>query len=140
MATAEAKVDAATKDDAVVNPDTPVKVDAKVKGDDATENRGKSAATAMATAVDIGANKSYAIPAMEILGFDFLVNRLTQSSSIDFFQRDDGSSEFAAYGEYVLNHRMTAYLLAVLPQGNARQEFSSLFRDSITLGLKIALP
>ena len=52
----------------------------------------------------------------------------------------DGSSEFAAYGEHVINHRMTAYLLAVLPQGNARQEFSSLFRNSITLGLKIALP
>ena len=52
----------------------------------------------------------------------------------------DGSSELAAYGEYVLNHRMTAYLLAVLPQGNAQQEFSSLFQNSLTLGLKIALP
>jgi hypothetical protein len=77
---AEAKVDAAPKVDAVLKPD------AALKGDAATENRGKSAATAMATAVDIGANKSYAIPAMEILGFDFLVNRLNHqfSSSTDY--------------------------------------------------------
>lgn len=52
----------------------------------------------------------------------------------------DGSSELAAYGEYVINHRMSAYALAVLPIGNARQEFSALFQNSVTLGLKIALP
>jgi len=35
---------------------------------------------------------------------------------------------------------MSVYVLAVLPIGNARQEFSALFQNSVTLGLKIALP
>jgi len=52
----------------------------------------------------------------------------------------DGGNEIAAYGEAVVNSRISAFLLAVLPQGNARQEFSALSRSSITLGLKIALP
>jgi len=52
---------------------------------------------------------------------------------------DDGK-EIAAYGEAVLSSRISAYLLAVLPQGGARQEFSTLFERRITLGLKIALP
>ena len=52
----------------------------------------------------------------------------------------DGGNEFAGYGEGVLSGKVSAYLLAVLPQGNARQEFSALFRHSLTLGLKIALP
>ena len=37
-------------------------------------------------------------------------------------------------------HEISAYALAVLPQGNARQEFSALVQRSLTLGLKIALP
>lgn len=52
----------------------------------------------------------------------------------------DGGKEIAAYGEAVLNRRISAYLLAVLPQGDARQELSALTQRSLTLGLKIALP
>lgn len=52
----------------------------------------------------------------------------------------DGGNEIAAYGETVLTNATSAFLLAVLPQGNARQEFSALFQRSLTLGLKIALP
>jgi len=52
----------------------------------------------------------------------------------------DGGSEVGAYGESVLTSRITAFLLAVVPLGNARQEFSALSQRSITLGLKIALP
>ena len=52
---------------------------------------------------------------------------------------DDGN-ELAGYGETVLSPKISAYALAVLPQGNARQEFSALVQRSLTLGLKIALP
>ncbi len=52
----------------------------------------------------------------------------------------DGANELAAYGETVLARKVIAYLLALLPLGNARQEFSSLLKYSATLGLKIALP
>lgn len=52
----------------------------------------------------------------------------------------DGGSELAAYGETALSSKISAYLLAVLPQGNARQEFSALLQRSVTLGVKIALP
>ncbi len=51
-----------------------------------------------------------------------------------------GGNELAGYGEAVLSSKISAFLLAVLPQGNARQEFSSLLQRSVTLGLKIALP
>ena len=52
----------------------------------------------------------------------------------------DRSNELAGYGETVLTGQLSAYALAVLPQGDARQEFSALLRRSLTLGLKIALP
>lgn len=52
---------------------------------------------------------------------------------------DDGN-ELAGYGETVLSPKISAYALAILPQGNARQEFSALVQRSLTLGLKIALP
>ena len=52
----------------------------------------------------------------------------------------DGGNELAGYGERVLAGQLSAYLLAVLPQGNARQEFSALFQRSVTVGLKFALP
>ncbi|MFT3847104.1 MAG: hypothetical protein QM739_00045 [Propionivibrio sp.] len=52
---------------------------------------------------------------------------------------DDGN-EFSAYAESVLSRHVTAFLTAVLPLGDARQEFSSLYRNSVTLGLKFALP
>ena len=52
----------------------------------------------------------------------------------------DGGDELSAYAETVLSRHVTAFLTAVLPHGDARQEFSSLYRNSITLGLKFALP
>lgn len=55
-------------------------------------------------------------------------------------QLGDGSNEIAAYGETVLTSKLSAYVLAVLPQGNARQEFSAVLQRSVTLGLKLALP
>jgi hypothetical protein len=83
-----------------------------------------------------------------LLGRDYL-HLVWQSNMMDergfwrlMYTRNltDRSSEVAAYGEAVVNNRISAFLLAVLPQGNARQEFSALSRRSITLGLKIALP
>jgi hypothetical protein len=52
----------------------------------------------------------------------------------------DGSNEFAGYGETTVHPRISLFALAVVPQGNSRQEFSALFTRSITAGLKIALP
>lgn len=52
----------------------------------------------------------------------------------------DGGNEFAGYGETTLASHLSLFLLAVLPQGNARQEFSALFQRSVTAGLKVALP
>lgn len=52
----------------------------------------------------------------------------------------DGGNELAGYGETVLASQLSVYALAVFPQGNARQEFSALFKRSVTAGLKIALP
>jgi hypothetical protein len=52
----------------------------------------------------------------------------------------DHGNEFAGYGETALNTHLSVYALAILPQGNARQEFSALFQRNVTVGLKIALP
>lgn len=52
----------------------------------------------------------------------------------------DSGDEFSAYAETVLSRHVTAFLTAVLPYGDTRQEFSSLYRNSVTLGLKFALP
>lgn len=52
----------------------------------------------------------------------------------------DGSDDLSAYAETVLSRHVTAFVTAVLPHGDARQEFSSLYRNSVTLGLKFALP
>jgi hypothetical protein len=52
----------------------------------------------------------------------------------------DNGNELAAYGETTLTTRLSIYGLALLPVGNARQEFSMLFARSITVGLKVALP
>lgn len=51
-----------------------------------------------------------------------------------------GGNEFGGYGETVLAKQVSAYLLAVWPQGNARQESAALLQRSVTFGLKIALP
>ena len=83
-----------------------------------------------------------------LLGRDYL-HLVAQSNLMDehgywrlMYTRNltDGSHEFSTYGERVLNHQISAFLIAVLPQGDARQEFSALSRRSVTLGLKIALP
>lgn len=52
----------------------------------------------------------------------------------------DHGDELSAYAETVLTHRITAFVTAALPHGNARQEFASLYRNSVTIGLKFALP
>jgi hypothetical protein len=52
----------------------------------------------------------------------------------------DHSDELAGYGEASLSARISGYALAVLPLGNARQEFSGLLKRSLTFGVKIALP
>lgn len=52
----------------------------------------------------------------------------------------DGGNEVAGYGETVVSTRISIFALAVLPVGNARQEFSALFTRSVTAGLKFALP
>ena len=52
----------------------------------------------------------------------------------------DSGDELSAYAETVLSRHVTAFLTAVLPHGNAQQEFSSLYRYSVTVGLKFALP
>lgn len=52
----------------------------------------------------------------------------------------DHGNELSGYGEVALTGHVTAFALAILPIGSARQEFSSLFRRSVTAGVKIALP
>lgn len=52
----------------------------------------------------------------------------------------DSSNTLAGYGEKTLTTRLSAIALGVWNIGNARQELSSLFTGSITLGLKVALP
>lgn len=52
----------------------------------------------------------------------------------------DKSTQLGGYGEYTLNSHISAFVLGVLPVGNAQQEFSSLMRYSVTAGIKIALP
>ena len=52
----------------------------------------------------------------------------------------DHGDELSAYAETVLTRQTTAFVTAALPHGNARQEFASLYRNSVTIGLKFALP
>ena len=52
----------------------------------------------------------------------------------------DNGNELAAYGETTLATHLSIYALIVQPVGNARQETSALFRRSVTIGVKIALP
>ncbi|BBE51725.1 hypothetical protein OYT1_ch2205 [Ferriphaselus amnicola] len=51
----------------------------------------------------------------------------------------DGGNELSGYVEHAISGRVTVFALGVLPVGTARQESSSLFRHSVTAGLKIAL-
>ena len=86
--------------------------------------------------------------APRLLGRDYL-HVVLQSNLMDenghfrlMYTRNlaDGGSDMSAYGEAVLSNRFTAFAMASIPLGNARQEFSTLFENSVTLGLKIALP
>ena len=52
----------------------------------------------------------------------------------------DHGDELSGYAETVLSRQVTAFVTAAIAQGDARQEFSSLYENSITLGLKFALP
>jgi len=52
----------------------------------------------------------------------------------------DGSSELGAYGETTLTPQLSAFATLAMNRGSARQELSSLFTRSVTLGLKVALP
>ncbi len=52
----------------------------------------------------------------------------------------DSGNQFSAYGETTLNTHLIIYALAVLPIGNADQEFSALFTQSVVAGIKIPFP
>jgi hypothetical protein len=52
----------------------------------------------------------------------------------------DGSSALGAYGERSFNGHLSAFAMAAMNGGNARQEMSAIYLYSITLGLKVALP
>lgn len=52
----------------------------------------------------------------------------------------DHGSELAGYGEHAFDSHTSGFVMVVLPVGDAREEFSSLIRGRITLGLKMALP
>ena len=52
----------------------------------------------------------------------------------------DGSNELSGYGEAVLASHLSIYALVLLPIGNERQEFSTLYSSSVTAGVKIAMP
>ncbi len=52
----------------------------------------------------------------------------------------DGGNELSGYAETVITPHISAFALAALPLGSARQEFSSLYHYNVTAGLKVALP
>ena len=52
----------------------------------------------------------------------------------------DGSNELSGYGEYTLDPRVTAFVLAQATTGGAQREFSSLTTRLFTLGVKLVLP
>lgn len=51
----------------------------------------------------------------------------------------DAGHELGAYGEATLHERVSAFFTATVTSGTPRQEASSLFSRSITLGVKVAL-
>lgn len=51
----------------------------------------------------------------------------------------DAGHELGAYGEATLHERVSAFFTAAVTSGTPRQEASSLFSRSITLGVKVAL-
>lgn len=86
--------------------------------------------------------------APRLLGRDY-VHLVWQSNMMesDYYWRmmlthgmTDSSNELGAYGEKTLNHHLSIFATLLLNSGNTRQELSSLFTQSVTLGLKVALP
>ena len=53
---------------------------------------------------------------------------------------DDGSHQWAAYGEHAVNGHLSLFALASLNTGGPWREFASLLERSVTLGLRLALP
>lgn len=51
----------------------------------------------------------------------------------------DTGQELGAYGEATLHERVSGFLTATVTSGTSRQEASSLFSHSVTLGVKVAL-
>ncbi|MES9853302.1 MAG: hypothetical protein ABW170_15910 [Candidatus Thiodiazotropha sp. L084R] len=52
----------------------------------------------------------------------------------------DNSEKYSAYIEYRVSDSITLFALGEVTHGDVRQEFSSLYRSTGTLGLKMALP
>lgn len=52
----------------------------------------------------------------------------------------DRSGKLSSYVEYKLSESITGLILGELASGDERQEFSSLYHSTLTLGLKVALP
>lgn len=53
---------------------------------------------------------------------------------------NDSGNQWAAYYDHPLGGRIEVYALAVVDSGGPRREFSALIRQSLTLGLRLALP
>ncbi|MFY9261047.1 MAG: hypothetical protein WAO71_11120 [Gallionella sp.] len=51
----------------------------------------------------------------------------------------DGSNELSAYTEKSLNAHLTAFAVASLPIGSARQEFANLLKSSVIVGVKMGM-
>jgi hypothetical protein len=82
-----------------------------------------------------------------LLGRDY-VNLVWQSNLMESggYQRamwthslSDSGNQLTAYAETTLMPKLSAFALGMWNIGNARQEFSALFKSTITLGLKVAL-
>lgn len=52
----------------------------------------------------------------------------------------DHGNQLSGYAEMTFSRRVSGFVLAVLPLGNERQEFSSMFGRMATAGVRIALP
>ena len=51
----------------------------------------------------------------------------------------DNGNELSAYAEKSLNAHLTAFAVAALPIGSARQEFSNLLRSSVIVGVRVGM-
>ncbi len=51
---------------------------------------------------------------------------------------NDGGSVLSGYGEYPLSGRVSGFAVAAMPKGGAKQEFSSIYVRTATIGIKAA--